>query len=198
MRPSPVKRPTGPRRPLRAAATAAAGSLLLAGCYQGFGTTVNDQPPTGNGTYFTVPAQDGPIWVQNTTIIAAPDGKSGALSFTMVNNTDQVEQLVAVQTDPATKVSQTAPIEIKPKAAVQVGGPSGVPIKLTDLTVPAGSYANVVLSFRVAGVSQPQQVLVVPPAGYYASYAPSPDPTPTPTPKPKASKSASPKATKKK
>lgn len=158
---------------LAASSVAVLSAMLTGGCYQGFNGTVNNQGPSGNGTEFTVPADDGPIWVRNANIVVSPDGKRAAMSFTAVNNADVSDALVSITTDPRAKSSQTAAIEIAPKAAVKVGGPEGQPIELSGWSVPAGNYAKVVFTFRVAGVSTPQEVLVVPAIGYYASYAPS-------------------------
>lgn len=170
---------------LAATSVAVLASMLTGGCYQGFNGTVNNQGPSGNGTEFTVPADAGPIWVRNATIIVAPDGKRAAMSFTAVNNADAPDALMSITTDPQAKSSQDAPVEIAPRTAIKVGGPDGIPIEFSQWTVPAGNYAKLVFRFRDAGVSTPQEVLVVPAIGYYASYAPSK----APEAKPKASPS---------
>lgn len=147
---------------------------------------MNDQPPSGNGTYFEVPAADGTaadqagmVLVQSATIIAAPSGDA-ALSLTMINSTDTDDALVGITTAEGASAGLAAPVPVKANSAVQLGGPGGVAVPITGLGVKAGDYAPLVLSFRNAGVSTPQQVLVVPNVGYYESYGPSASPSPTP------------------
>lgn len=161
--------------------------LLTAGCYQGANGTVNLQPPSGNGTFFEVPAADGTaadqagmVLVQGANIVAAQSGDA-ALSLTMINTTEVDDALVGITTAEGASAQLSAPVEVKADSAVQVGGPQGVAVPITGLGVKPGEYAPLVLSFRNAGVSTPQQVLVVPNVGYYQSYGPSPSPTPSAT-----------------
>lgn len=156
---------------MRTRAAAAALSIVavlpVAGCYQGFDQTVNDQGPSGNGTDLQV----GPLLVQDTTIVAGDAGLRGALLMTVVNTGEADDALVAVQTDPASVSSLRQPLTLPAGAAVKVGAGSPTTITLTGLRVPAGSYAMLRLSFRDAG-SQDVQVAVVPASGYYAGFGP--------------------------
>lgn len=157
----------------RAAAVLAALVAVLpaAGCYQGFDTTVNSQPPTGNGTDFRV----GDLKVQDTTLVSDGSGQA-ALLVTVVNEGEVDDALVAVSTDPASTSDQSGELAVASGRAVQVGNGAPDSITLRGLTVPAGSYATVTFSFREAGQST-QQVLVVPAAGYYEGLGPSAQPS---------------------
>ena len=99
---------------MRTRAAAAALSIVavlpVAGCYQGFNQTVNDQGPSGNGTDLQV----GPLLVQDTTIVAGDAGLRGALLMTVVNTGEADDALVAVQTDPASVSSLRQPYTEEP------------------------------------------------------------------------------------
>lgn len=156
-----------------AALVSLAVALPTAGCYQGSTSTVDAQPPTGNGTDFEV--GEG-FLVQDATLVADGSG-SASLLLTMINNGARADALASVTTEPASKSSQTSAIVVQPGTAVRVGagtGPSAgsEQIALSKLNVPVGSYAAVTFTFRDAGSSE-QQVAVVPATGYYAGLGPS-------------------------
>lgn len=156
----------------RAAATLAAclvAVLPTAGCYQGSEGTVNTQPPTGNGTDFHV----GDLLVQDTTIVASPaNPKRASVVFTVINDGETDDALATVKVGTTEATIRTAPLAAPSGQAVQVGGPSENQVVVGGLDISAGSYADVVVTFRNAGASEPQRVLVVPAEGYYAGWGP--------------------------
>jgi hypothetical protein len=154
----------------RAAAVAAIALLvvpLASGCYQSLDNTVSVMGPTGNGVELDV----GPIQVKNVTLVAGSGGRAASLVFTAVNPGDTADALTTVTVAGTNATISTAPLVVPPGGAVAVGGDSKNQVAVTGLTVPAGSYTDVKMSFRVAG-SASRQVLVVPGEGYYADYAP--------------------------
>jgi hypothetical protein len=160
----------------RTAAALAACMLAVlptAGCYQGFDETVNTQGPTGNGTDFLV-GED--LKVQDTTLVVDPENPSaGNLIMTIINEGEVDDALVGASIQSAGNGATEGPIEVPSGAAVQVGGPNGVPgVAFLGLTEPPGSYATVTLQFRNAGSAE-AQVAVVLASGYYEEYGPSID-----------------------
>ena len=149
--------------------------LPTAGCYQGFDGTVNSQGPTGNGTDFTVPAEDGTVQVQDATLVADPENPSTAnLIMTVVNSGTAADALLSATIGSAQGATE-GPVTVEPGQSVRIGGPGGEPgIAVTGLTRPVGSYETVQLSFRDAG-SADATVLIVPATGYYEDYAPTVD-----------------------
>lgn len=153
------------------AATAAAVALLAvlptAGCYQAYEKTVSVQGPSGDGVDLEV----GTLLVQDTTLVAGEDGKRASLVLTLINTGQRVDALTSATVAGSAATIRTAPIAVTPGNSVQVGGPSEHQILVSGLTVPTGAYADLRLAFRDAG-SVTAQVLVVPAAGYYASFGP--------------------------
>lgn len=142
--------------------------LPTAGCYQSANGTVNTMAPSGNGTDFNV----GDLLVQDTTIVASPlETGRAALSLTIINPGDTPDALSSVQVAGTSATLRTAPIVVPPRGAVQIGGSSESQVLVTGLSVPAGSYADVVVTFRDSGTAT-RRVAVVPGVGYYESYAP--------------------------
>lgn len=146
--------------------------LPTAGCYQGFDGTVNSQGPTGNGTDVEL----GTLQVQNTTLVADASGSgTAALVMTIVNDGQAADALVAASIDQVGSGATEGPVVVPAGAAVRVGGPGGEPaIAFTGITQPAGTYAEVTLTFRDAG-STTAPIAIVPGTGYYADYAPTLD-----------------------
>lgn len=164
---------------MRTRASAALAVCLLAvlpaaGCYQGSGNTVNDQPATGNGTDFAV-GED--LLVQDTTLVADLEGGRASLIMTIVNEGELDEALSSVVVTDAAGATASGPITVGSGAAVKVGGDSPNQIVVTGLTVPAGSYAEVTLGFSKAG-SATQSIAVVPATSYYEEYAPAAEASP--------------------
>lgn len=146
--------------------------LPAAGCYQGFDGTVNSQDPTGNGTYFEV----GDLRVQNTTLVADGSGSgSAALVMTIINDGEADDALVSASIESVGAGATEGPVQVTAGSAVKVGGPGGAPaIAFIGLTQPAGTYADVTLTFRDAG-STTVPIALVPGTGYYEDYAPTLD-----------------------
>ncbi len=143
--------------------------LPTAGCYQGFDNTVNSQGPTGNGTDFRV----GDVLVQDTTLVASPtESGRAALIMTLINKGQEPDALASVSVAGTSATLRTAPIPVRPGESVKVGGDSPNQVVVAGLSVPAGSYADVTLTFRAAGTGEPAQVVVVPAVGYYEGYGP--------------------------
>lgn len=153
--------------------TCALAVLPAGGCYQGFNGTVNSQQPSGNGTYLS----QGGISVQNAVLVSGTaESGTSALSFTMVNVSETADALESVTVPAPATAGLAGPIELPARNVIAVGGPNEHQIDLTKFQTPAGSYADVVFKFREAG-ELAGQVLVVPPTGAYAAYAPSAKPT---------------------
>jgi hypothetical protein len=146
--------------------------LPAAGCYQGFNGTVNSQDPTGNGTDFEV----GALRVQNTTLVADASGSgSAALVMTIINDGAADDALVSASIESVGAGAAEGPIQVAAGSAVKVGGPGGDPaIAFVGLTQPAGTYADVTVTFRDAG-SATVPIALVPGSGYYEDYAPTLD-----------------------
>jgi hypothetical protein len=158
---------------IRSRATAALAACVVAvlptaGCYQGFDETVNSQPPTGNGTALVV----GDLKVQDTTIVASPtDSGRAALVLTVINEGETDDALTGVRVAGTSATIRTAPLAVRSGQVVQVGGESEHQIIVTGLGTPAGSYAEVEMTFRNAG-STVTDVAIVPAVGYYEGYGP--------------------------
>lgn len=146
--------------------------LPAAGCYQGAGSTVNSQGPTGNGTDFEVGSD---LKVQDVTLVADPDEPStAALIMTVVNEGEADDALVSATIGSATGATE-GPIALPAGRAVRLGGPGGSPaIAFIGLAQRPGGYAPVTLMFRGAGPAQ-AQVAVVAATGYYEGYGPNVD-----------------------
>lgn len=156
-------------------------ALPLAGCYQGFDDTVNNQGPTGNGTDLAA----GPdLKVQDITLVADPESGDASLVLAIINEGEVDEALEKVVVAEAGAAKQDGPIEVRSGTATLVGGAAPAKVAISDLQVPAGSWADLSLQFRRAGTVT-TQVAVVPAAGYYAGYGPAQE-----SPSPKATDEA--------
>lgn len=142
--------------------------LPTAACYQGADNTVNTQPASGNATDFRV----GDLLVQDTTLVAATNGSGRAsLIFTVVNAGTTDDSITSISVGGTAATLRTAPLLLPAGASVKVGGDSPHQVLVTGLKTAAGSYAEVSMTFRNAGTTT-QQVVVVPATGYYAGYGP--------------------------
>lgn len=159
------------RQRISPAATATIGlsaALLLSGCYQGVDSTVNHQPPTGNGAHAA--AQGNPkLQVQNATLIIAPGTPGpGKLIFSLVNQGTEDDTLQQITTDPGSSVAlPNGGIPVSGMGLVTVGADTQPQVTVTGINTTPSSFVNVTFSFAKGGQVK-AQVLTVPPTGYYA------------------------------
>ena len=146
-------------------------SLTLTGCFNGqqATTTVQSTMNTGNG----VQAQQGPIRIENATLVVSEDGSQAAtLLVRLVNDgpTEDALTFASINGQPAeilvpATADQNATV-LQPGASVSYGWESDLRIDAGSLDVPISSYVPVELGFAQAGLAQ-ISVLTVPQAGYY-------------------------------
>ncbi|MEI8260322.1 MAG: hypothetical protein WCG77_02315 [Actinomycetes bacterium] len=161
-------------------AFAALSTTLLAGCWNGPGSTTMMQASmnSGNGVQATV----GPIKVENATLVAGPEGTTTATLTARIINTGQAPDAlvyVVIANGPAyvTPGSET----FAPNASLSFGFDSQNWINTYTLKAATGTYVPVELGFKDAGLVK-ISVLVVPPVGYYKGIAPNPATLPSATP----------------
>lgn len=146
-------------------------ALMLAGCGQSVtaNSTANTtaQRETGNGITMVA----GAIEVESVTIVAGDDGSGrGAVSAVVVNGSDQVELLVSITVAGVEATLTPAEVPIAPGTAVPIAS-NGVVRAEVDLDVEAGDFVEVAFAFSDSGIAS-DQVLIVPPIGYYEDFAP--------------------------
>lgn len=158
-------------RRIAIAATVAALTPMLAGCWNGFGasTTMQNTMNTGNGTQTIM----GSLRIENATIVRDDAGRA-SLVVAVFNQGDAPDTLTAVTVNG--QPVPTEPVTIDPGAYATFGyGAEGAPVAnvllMDALDTAAGSYTNVSMAFATNGVAEFAS-LVVPDTGYYAGYIP--------------------------
>jgi hypothetical protein len=153
------------------AALLATSILALTGCFNGQQATTTTQAAmnTGNG----VQTQQGPIRIENATLVVSNDDTNAAtLLVRLVNEGATPDALVYATVNAAQAEIITPPAEgdaattLQPGASASYGWESELRIDVADLDVPLSTYVPVELGFAEAGLSK-LWVLTVPQAGYY-------------------------------
>lgn len=143
-----------------------AAAPVLAGCWNGQQSSASVQSTmnTGNGTQVQV----GSIRVENATVVKSLDSSEAALTMTLVNVGSEDDVLVAVEVGgvPATVSPASTVLPRGGITGVSFGWNSDNTISFTT-DAEISTYVDVLLQFRVAGVTEFTS-LVVPRAGYYA------------------------------
>ena len=171
----PVSAPTLVRRrgtrALLAAAAAASGIVLIAGCGSGFGAQAEQKYQPADGVDVT----QGSVRVLNALVVAPPDGGDGVVSMTVVNQGTTPDQLTSV-TSRQGQVETAPATQIAPQQAVAFSADSSPVWTIRGLTSKPGSYVDLTLNFAQAGVVDVKTV-VVPATGFYASITAAPVPS---------------------
>jgi hypothetical protein len=150
---------------------AVALGLALTGCGQSVtaNSTANTtaQSETGNGITMVA----GDIEVESVTIVAGDEGSGrGAVSAVVVNGSDQLEALESITVDGVEATLLPATVPIEPGTSVPIATNSTVRAEV-DFDAEAGQFVEVAFLFSESGVAR-DQVLIVPPIGYYEDFAP--------------------------
>jgi hypothetical protein len=175
------------------AALAVLAVPALTGCWNGqrATTAVQADMNSGNG----VETDQGPLHIENATIVLGPEGsKTATLVMRVVNTGDQADSLTTIMINgqPASisvpGVAADSGADIGPGESVPFGFEAQRWINTYTFDAPVSTYVPVELGFTNAGVAK-LSVLTVPPAGYYAGIAPNPPmaavaPTASSTPAP--------------
>lgn len=147
----------------------------LSGCWSGLNAATTVQSASGDGTQ--VDASD--ITIDSATLVAGDPGSGKAAFLATVYNPTRVPDEVTSITAGGVAAKLTPEVfEVPPlqAVAIQSGKKSelGEPVAAAEfegLEAPAGTYVDVVMTFKTAG-QQSFTALVVPPSGFYASAAP--------------------------
>ena len=159
------------RSHLATAALLATSVLALTGCFNGQKATTTTQAAmnTGNG----VQTQQGPIRIENATLVVSNDDSNAAtLLVRLVNEGPTPDALVyaTVNAGQAEIITPAAAGEdattLQPGASASYGWESELRIDVGDLDVPLSTYVPVELGFAEAGLAK-MWVLTVPQTGYY-------------------------------
>ncbi len=160
------------RRRFAAVVVAAAMSVSLAGCWNGYAAQTTKQQEGGNSTNADVGNVQirGLQWVRDA---AAPANLYLSGTFVSAQSSGP-DKLVAISAEPTGSVTGALPADFDASKPAKFGGADGKVATLTGAsTAPASasSFINTTLTFEKAGVTT-VQVLVVPGVGVYASVAP--------------------------
>ena len=167
---------TARRTVLRTAAAALSLALVpaLAACGSGVNAGTTRQGPSGNGSS----ADLGPLQLRGMTIVTGTGGAATIIG-TLVNTGSDPDSLVAAKiTTPGgatvaltgTQVTGGA-LPLPGQSSTRVGFNSTDHLDVTGLTIPASSFADVVLEFKTAGqVTVPMMAVL--PQGIYENLQP--------------------------
>jgi hypothetical protein len=157
----------------------------LSGCYQGQGAATGLQDETGNG----IEMRAGDLQVESVTVVAGELGQAGSVTAVIVNSGTTPDTLRSITVDGKPAVVAPADTRIEPQSSVTVrtGGDVAALVPLGQRV--AGEFVDVTFLFTSSGEAS-DQVLIVPPIGYYSSVAPAlpgaaaktPAPSPTASP----------------
>jgi len=145
----------------------------LTGCFNGQNATTTTQATmnSGNGVAVT----QGPLHIENATLVMGPEGSTSATLIMRVVNTgieDDALTYATINGAPAIVVDPGSDATVLgPGASVSFGYDSDRRINTESLDVPMSSYVDVELGFEKAGLAK-MSVLTVPPVGYYAGITP--------------------------
>jgi hypothetical protein len=147
----------------------------LSGCWSGNNAATTTQSASGDGTQIT--AAD--ITIDSATLVAG-DPKSGKAAFlgTVFNPTMVEDEVTSITAGGVTAKMSPDPIVIPPQQAVAIQSgkvgdaeESAASAEFASLDAAAGTYVDIVMTFKTAG-EQTFSALIVPPSGFYASAAP--------------------------
>jgi hypothetical protein len=147
----------------------------LSGCWSGNNAATTTQSASGDGTQVT--AAD--ISIDSATLVAG-DPKSGKAAFlgTVFNPTLVEDEVTSITAGGVTAKMSPDPIVVPPQKAVAIQSgkasaatEAAASAEFATLDAPAGTYVDVVMTFKTAG-EQTFPALIVPPSGFYASAAP--------------------------
>lgn len=156
---------------LATAALLAVTVVAVTGCFNGqrATTTVQAAMNTGNG----VQTRQGPIRIENATLVVSDDGSNAATLLVRLVNEGPTTDALVYATVNAAQAEIIAPevdgepgSTLRPGASVSYGWESDLRIDVGPLDVPISTYVPVELGFAEAGLSK-ISVLTVPQAGYY-------------------------------
>jgi hypothetical protein len=184
-----VKRPAVTARRARAAAlaSAAALTLVLAGCSTQSPATITTPYPAADGMSATIPGTG--IKLNNFLVVSPAKGSPGQLIGAVVNESSK-PVVVTMQTDVGQTQQFTQTTINVPAHGITPVGPSGTELTLADTPVPPGALISISANYQPAG-GIIWKVPVVPPTGIYASYTVAPTTAPaTPTSSPGSSPDA--------
>jgi len=193
------------RRHVLAAAASLVLVPLLAACGGSTYDITNHQLPSGNGAF----VKSASILAQNVVLVADPNNNGRySLTGTWVNLSGTADEILSVSGHSATDLRATEgiPVGLAGNDATLIGPLPGSPTALnaavtpppqivlaypTSLTSPVlpGRYVDLQIIYRRNGVAM-LHLLVVPPIGQYADFAPGaavstgPGQTPTPSASP--------------
>ena len=163
-------------------------AAALTGCHQGFNAATTVQDETGNG----IELQAGDLQIEAVTIVAGEAGRAGSVTAVIVNNGTEADELrsITVEGKPADISPANAELAAQSSVSVRTGGDVTADVPLGQAV--AGEFVEVTFVFANNGEAT-DDVLIVPPTGYYSSAAPAApgsateSPAPTATPSPTAS-----------
>lgn len=130
--------------------------LITAGCATGFDAATQTQQPTGNGRYLEI----GELLVQNLVVVAGET--NSALLMTILNQSDQADQLIALSIAEQPILSDVA---IAPNQILAYGNASNPAVNFANVAK-AGGYVPIRMEFEAAGIYE-TTVLVVAPTNQY-------------------------------
>lgn len=130
--------------------------LITAGCAAGFDAATQTQQPTGNGRYLEI----GELLVQNLVVVAGET--NSALLMTILNQSDQADQLIALSIAEQPILSDVA---IAPNQILAYGNASNPAVNFANVAK-AGGYVPIRMEFEAAGIYE-TTVLVVAPTNQY-------------------------------
>lgn len=130
--------------------------LITAGCATGFDAATQTQQPTGNGRYLEI----GELLVQNLVVVAGET--NSALLMTILNQSDQADQLIALSIAEQPILSNVA---IAPNQILAYGNASNPAVNFANVAK-AGGYVPIRMEFEAAGIYE-TTVLVVAPTNQY-------------------------------
>lgn len=141
--------------------------LPLSGCFNGqkATTTMQAKMNSGNG----VQAQQGPIRIENATVVRSEEGDAATLLVRIVNESIEPDALTfaSINGEQVAILGATdAGVDLAPGSSTSFGWNSDLRIDVPALDAEIATYVPVELGFATAGLA-PLSVLVVPQAGIY-------------------------------
>jgi len=154
-------------RPSLAIAAVCISVLTLSGCFSGqrATTTMQAKMNSGNG----VQAQQGPIRIENATVVKSADGAEATLLVRIFNDGIEPDALTyaSINGTPAEIIgTEEVAVDLPPGSSTSFGWNSDLRIDLGALDAEVATYVPIELGFATAGLA-PLSVLVVPQAGIY-------------------------------
>lgn len=141
--------------------------VALAGCHQGPNASTTTQDETGNGIAMVA----GELQMESVTIVAGKQGKLGALSAVVVNTGSAADRLDSIFIGDKPARLDPDGIEIGPQSSVAIATGRELSAQAPLGSAKPGEFVEVTFQFANSG-SATEQVLIVPPVGYYETVAP--------------------------